>query len=470
MLKALRNKKFMRIMMWSLVVIFALWGAGSVATSRNVYAGSVFGKKISLQEYNRSYGAVLNRAKMMYGDNLPKLEKFLNLRSQAWDRLILTYSGKKEHIKVSNKEVIEKIASFPFFQRNGVFDKKLYEYIVSNVFRSSERDFEESVRGDILIDALLASVTKNITAAEEEINQAYRDENETADVSFIIINPQDYQKDVAVDEKELLPFYSAHMENFLSPLEVDVDYLHIPFNDKKDEARFTADELMASVKKNKSLKETAKEYNLEIKNTGFFSMNSKIPEIGLSYAFSMAAMKLNIGEIGDIVEASDSFYIMQLKSKKEPAPVEFEKVKDRVRAMLVSERADTLARAHAGNIISNMKNANKNLEDIAKELNTKASTIANITRKSYVSEIGQSESFSSIAFSLKAGDTGGPAKTQKGYAIIRLDKLTPIDEDKFKEEKENFKEKILNEKKQKAFEKWFVEIKKKAKLTDNLSE
>ncbi|MDP8293109.1 MAG: SurA N-terminal domain-containing protein, partial [Candidatus Orphnella occulta] len=104
MLKSLRNKKLMQVIMWGLVVIFAAWGMGSMATSRKSIAGTIFNKNISAQEYSKSYNAVLNRAKLMYGDKLPKLEKLLDLKNQAWDRLILLAEGKKKRLKATNKE------------------------------------------------------------------------------------------------------------------------------------------------------------------------------------------------------------------------------------------------------------------------------------------------------------------------------------------------------------------------------
>ena len=162
MLKLLRKKKLMKIIMWSLVIVFALWGAGSVATIKKASAGKIFNKNISIQQYNRSYLAVLNRAKMIYGDKLPKLEKFLNLKNQAWDRLILEYAAKKKHIRASNQEVISQIASYPFLQKSGIFDERLYNYIIANVFQTTLRDFEETVRIDIIINKLISSMAGDI--------------------------------------------------------------------------------------------------------------------------------------------------------------------------------------------------------------------------------------------------------------------------------------------------------------------
>ncbi len=469
MLKSLRNKKLMQIIMWGLVVIFAAWGMGSMATSRKSIAGTIFNKNVSAQEYSKSYNAVLNRAKMMYGDKLPKMEKLLDLRSQAWDRLILLAEGKKKRLKATDKEVIEKIASFGFFQQNDQFDTRLYNYIVSNVFQSAPHDFEESVRGDIIIEKLINSSTGEITLTENEIKDAYRAQNELADVSFILIEPENYKQQVNVTEAKIRSFYDLNKDSFLKPATMDVSYLKIPFGENKEDAQFAADEISFESKKKKSLKKIADEYGLELKETGNFSMNSAIPDIGLSYPFTLAALRLENNEISDPVEAGDAFYIMQLKSKAPPTPLSFEEAKEEAKEMLLDKGAESIAKEAAQETLSKISAEPSSLDEIAKESNQELKTAKQIARGSYIKEVGISEEFSDIAFSLKTGKIGGPAKTQKGYAIIRLDALEPVEEGEFLKEKESFSKKLLSNKQKERFQQWFAQIKKKANLQNRLA-
>lgn len=470
MFKPLRRKKVVKFTMWALVIAFVVWGAGSMATSRKNYAGIIFGKKISIPEYNRSYNAVLNRAKMLYADNLPKFKKFLNLKAQAWDRLILKCEAKRRSIRASNKEVIERVASFAFYQRNGLFDKKLYRYIVENVFQTTPREFEESVRDDIIIEKMIDSITKDIKLTEDEIRQAYKLKNELADVSFLLVKPEGFKEAVSVNEEEMAHFYKEQKKSFKSPVSVNVIYLAIPCNEKKEDARLAAEEIMTSIKKGKTLKEVSKEYGIALKETGFFSINSKIPEIGLSYPFALAALGLKKNQISDIVQTHDSFYIMRLKSRKEPQILPFEEVENRVKDMLILKKKEEKAKGLAEKILSRTSQEDKTLEDVAEEFNYKLLTAKQISRKSYIKEIGPSDSFAEICFSLKAKEIGGPAKTQRGYAVVRLDELKPVDEAKFLKEKESFAKTLLDRKKTEQFQKWFLNLKKQAALKDNLTQ
>ena len=75
MLKQLRSKDVAKKILIGLAIIiipaFVLWGAGSLRGGRSDrprYAGTIFGRKVSFQEYADSWRAVRNDARMRYQD------------------------------------------------------------------------------------------------------------------------------------------------------------------------------------------------------------------------------------------------------------------------------------------------------------------------------------------------------------------------------------------------------------------
>ena len=126
MLKFLRNKKTAKKVWIGLAIIivpaFVLWGSGSLMGDKEkaVNAGRIFGKKVSTLEYKDALAAARTAAIMQFGDNFEQMQKFLNLEVQAWERLILLYEAKKRKVDATDKEVIELIEKYPFFQRNGL--------------------------------------------------------------------------------------------------------------------------------------------------------------------------------------------------------------------------------------------------------------------------------------------------------------------------------------------------------------
>ena len=179
MLKILRSKKLARKIWIALAIMvlpaFLLWGFGSALSSKkeSEYAGQIFGKKISSLNYKEALDAVKNTAIIRYGEKFTEIEKQLDLKTQAWEMLTLLHEAKIRRINASDREVIELIESYSFFQRRGVFDNSLYAELLQYVFRTQPRAFEEQTRQNIIISKLYAQVTNNINVDDKEIRETY---------------------------------------------------------------------------------------------------------------------------------------------------------------------------------------------------------------------------------------------------------------------------------------------------------
>lgn len=184
MLKQLRQKRVMKRVLWILALIiipaFVLWGAGGLRESRN-YAGMLFGKRVKFDEYRAGFDAVKNRALLTYGSKFYELQDKLNLEEAAWEHLIMLKEAKRKKIKVSNDEVITRIASFPFFQdKSGSFDHRAYALILNGTFRTEPREFEEEMRQFIMIEKLVQGVFSDLPEpTDSEIEAEIKKEEET---------------------------------------------------------------------------------------------------------------------------------------------------------------------------------------------------------------------------------------------------------------------------------------------------
>ena len=158
MLRKLRKKKTAKkiwIVLAAVVVpAFVLWGSGSLSrsTDKSSYAGTIFGRKISLLEYQDSLEAVKNQAIIQFGDKLPEMQKYLNLETQAWERLIVLAQARSRRLKASDEEIIKLLQGYPFFKNSrGQFEDKLYSQMLRYVFRTQPRIFEEQTRDNIIL-------------------------------------------------------------------------------------------------------------------------------------------------------------------------------------------------------------------------------------------------------------------------------------------------------------------------------
>jgi len=121
--------------------------------------------------------AVKNEALMTYGSQFYQFADQLNLEEQAWDRLIMVEEAKRKRVSISDKEVIDFISTMAFFQdKNGSFDQRAYNVILSNTLRQSPREFEEDIRENLIILKLTQDIVKDLSVSKAEIAEALEKE------------------------------------------------------------------------------------------------------------------------------------------------------------------------------------------------------------------------------------------------------------------------------------------------------
>ena len=171
LLKFLRKKKTMKRIIWGLAILiipaFVIWGAGSSDKKKKGpdYAGKIYNRKISIDEYADMWRVTRDQAIRSFGANIPV--EFID--QLAWNRLLLLEEAKRLNTPVSNDEVVERVVSFPLFQRDGRFDKKIYK----SILKEGARGFEEKIRDDIRISKLRENIVSNVFVSEEEVKEEY---------------------------------------------------------------------------------------------------------------------------------------------------------------------------------------------------------------------------------------------------------------------------------------------------------
>ncbi len=463
MLKALRSKKTAKKIWIVLAIViipaFCLWGIGSALRNRgkSMYLGKISGKSISLQEYLRNYKAIRNQYLIQLGqEQLAKLEKYLNLEAQTWDRIILLIEAKRRGIRVSNKEVIDSIKQYPFFQRDGKFDPALYREVITYIFRTKPRTFEEEIRDNLTIAKLYQEITRQVALEKEEIRNAYIKDNEQISLDYICTSSEDFLPEVSIEEQELLEYYNKHSKEFNKPLSFNLEYITIE-NDKA-----VIGEITQLINQGVGLQEIAKKMGLELKETGFFSLNEPIPHIGWSTEISKILPELKPGDEAwpqPIQVDVNTVYFLQLKQRRDPYVLPFEEVKDKVSSRLRHQKASNMAKEKLDACRSQIETYG--FTESAKRLNLKTGTTELFKRRGYVNGLGDSDIFFEAVLDLEEKQTSKILQTTSGFCIVKLNQHILPDEKKYQQEKESFARRLLEQKKQNFFTQFLVELKNK---------
>jgi len=478
MLKKLRKKKIAK-RIWIILIIlivpaFVFWGFGSYIRSKQEasYAGIISGRRITFLEYKDALDAVRNQAIIQFGDNLSEIEKNLNLESQAWERLLLLIEAKKRRISASDTEVIQLIQNYPFFQRkNGEFDNQIYAQMLQYVFRTPPRVFEEQTRQNLIISKFYKALTDSLRVSDETVKEEYKKINEQVDLSYIVSNPSDFAQDIATSEEELKDYFAKNSLQFKQPLSFNIEYISLASEDKDKQAlEDKIKKLFARLNKKDGFTNASKEFNLEVKETGFFSQTDPIPGIGWSPQVLNLISKLRTGEFSLPIRMDKYYYILRLKEKKESYVPDFPAIKDKVKERFIKDKSLRLAEAKLQDCLKKLRGLfqtnpkSVNFDNVAKIYGLKSGSTNFFKYGSYIAGIGVSDNLFTLAGKLKDNEPSEIINMPSGFYIVGLKMRIPVDENKFKEEKDEFARKLLLQKKLEYFNKSLEELKRKAQI------
>ncbi|MFC1703239.1 SurA N-terminal domain-containing protein [Candidatus Omnitrophota bacterium] len=486
MLKTFRKKGVAKKILIALALIivpaFVLWGPSTTIRDRSSanVAGLISGKKVSIDEYRENFLATRNEAIIKLGENFFKMQNVLDLNRETWDRIILLREAKSRKIKVSDTEVQDRIRSYPFFQKNDQFDYKLYEQILQHGFRTSSLDFEAQTRDSVKLEKLYAQITEDISFKPDELWEAYKKENEQIKISYIQILPDDLKQDVALTDEEIQSYFEERKENFKEPLKVNIEYVGFEFpeeatDSQKEEIMLKFQALGEDAQQEPDFETLSEKHVATFKETDFFSQEGPVKGFGWNFEFIELAFQLQENQISQPIETPKGYYLLRLKEKKEAHLPELKDVKQRIETILRDRKARELAEkkadAHHAQL-QELFDASPESFDFNKSAQTLSLEVKQtplFTYGKYVPDIGASEEFSETAFGLLEPDsTFELTQTQKGFYIIALDEHIKADEETFSEEKEQFQSQYLQKKKYDEFNKFFLELKLRAKLLDHI--
>ncbi len=477
MLKQLRDKKTSKKIWIGLALIvvplFIFWGAGGIGkgSKKANIAGKLYGKPVSFQEYEDALIATRNQAVIQFGEMFSQMQKYMNMESQTWDRLILLHEAAKRKIRANDQDVIKLIKSYPFFQKKGVFDKALYKQMLQYYFHTPARAFEEETRQNIMIARLYDEITQPVKLTEEEIKNAYIKTNQEISVYYICSAPQEFTKYIQPNQDELKSYYDKNKLEFKQPLSFNLEYIILPFTaDTKTAVEEKINGIMPRIKAKEDLNKVAKDLKLEVKETGLFPQTGPIPGIGWPKELLELISRLKTNDYTQVFSIESNYYIFRIKERKESYVPDFEEIKDKVRDRLIKEESQNIAEGKIKEALTQAETEYKtnpkslDLSKIAKGLGLKYAETTPFKYGSYIEGIGSSDSFWDVADALEDNQPSKIIGMSSGFYIIKIKSRSKLDETKFKEEKAAFSEQLLNQKKQEAFLKFLEEAKKKAQI------
>jgi len=207
------------------------------------------------------------------------------------------------------------------------------------------------------------------------------------------------------------------------------------------------------------------QHGITAKNSAHFSKNVPVPDIKGSEKVAPTLFALEKDEASGLIELGGKFYIFQTAERKASYLPELKAVKEAVEKSFIAHEARTATASAAEKYLKALKEG-KSWKTMSAENNLKIQQTQFFTRRDPIPDIGNAPALNEMAFKLGKNNpyTQKPFVNNKGVFVIRWEGNEGIDEKKFQEEKDTYRDSLTQTKHQRIFESWIKDLRKKAEI------
>lgn len=459
MFTKLRQKDIKKVL-WVLVIVivpaFVFWGAAGFFKDKDEKSPVIiFGEKIPTDEFNRFLKNLQVLFYLNFGNEAVQNISPEQWKNIAWQNLLLVKKAQKENIKSTDKETLEMLKQLPLLKRNGKFSKERYLNTFKKI-KATPGEFEKFLKNQVKMEKIKDRIFSDIKVTDEEIKQQYKNENEEVKIKYLPVKYQEIKKDINPSDEQLQEYYTKNKKAFRRPEKIKISYILL---------KNPNSEIMSSVKETiksgAKLETIAKSLNLELTATDYFAKSSPIKGLGWQKTINQKAFSLEKGHTAGPIHTSEGTVFIQKTGHKKAYTPEFPAIKNEVGEQYKIDKARKKAEEKAEKITDKIESENiEKLSEVKRffpEMEIKETDF--FKRQSFVKEIGLNPVSNQKIFNLQEKEIlTDPLSLKKGLYIVQLQELKSIDEDKFRENKEKYRQKLLAAKKNKALTKYLQKL------------
>lgn len=234
----------------------------------------------------------------------------------------------------------------------------------------------------------------------------------------------------------------------------------------KNIAYDTVDEVYDTCLDMEDLGKAAKEKGLPITTTGFFSRNMPVQQVADQKKFKSIAFNLMEGEISDIHDFKDGYYILQVTDRMPERIPELKEVRRKVRSDLIKDKQNKKAAEDAKGLLEALRNGTSMVAE-SRKYNLAPKSTGFFKRNDEIPNIGYEKEIPQVAFKLSK-KTPLPEKAIHGkdaYYVIRLKNRKEPDDKEFYNNKNDIIKRLLAKKQSNTFELWLSQVKRESEIT-----
>src|SRR3990167_6556417 len=219
-----------------IIFSFAFWGIHSyfVQNPHSNVVARVNGVEVTKEQLTVAYERLRRQAQAQYGTILTRKNE-LAYKERALQSLIevevLKQASLKEDFIVTNLQIDNYLQSMPEFQVDGQFSVDRFQEVLSSTLMSPS-DFVDLVKTSLLIEQPRLGMLFTSFALPGEVDYIMSLVNQTRNIDYVNIPVQYFlSKPMAITPERIQAYYDAHKASFMTPEQVNVEYIQLSMKD-----------------------------------------------------------------------------------------------------------------------------------------------------------------------------------------------------------------------------------------------
>ena len=383
------KRRLVQIVLALIILPFAFWGVDSYRKSGGASPlATVDGEKIGQQEFENALNQQQQRFREMAGANFdPSFFDKPEIKSSVLDRLVtqhlMAIEARKAGLSIADEQIGQIILSIGAFQKDGKFDRGLYESILKEKGKTPA-DFDAEIRRALLIQQLTDAYSQNGYAAKAVAENLIRLNEQQRVVAVANLDAASFLKQVKLPDNAVADYYDKNSREFQMPERAKVEYVVL-----------SADSLLSQVTVSD---EEAKQYYDEHK-----------AEFGTQEQRQAAHILIGVPK-------------------------------------LASDAEKMAAKDKAEQVLQQVRQAPAKFAALAKQYSQDPGSAANGGDLGMFGRGAMVKPFEDSVFSLKVGEISGLVQTDFGYHIIKLIAVKPAKVQAFSELKGMIAQRLKSQK------------------------
>lgn len=362
------KKRLVQFVLALIILPFAFWGVDSYRKSGGGESlASVNGEKIGAQEFDNALQQQQQRMREMAGPAFdPAIFEKPEVKHSILESLVaqrlLASEARKAGLTVSDEQLAGVIGGIGAFQKDGQFDKRQYETVLS-AKNMSPLMFESRVRDELSSRQLTDAYTQNGYTSNMVADNLIRLNEQKREVALARLDVEAYLSQVAVTASAVDEYYKNNQSEFKIPERAKVEYV-------------------------------------------IFSSESLLPQVGVDEAEVKKYFDEHLSEFGTQEQRQAAHILIAVAAQAADADKQ-------------------AAKAKAEQVLQKVKQAPGSFAALAKQYSQDPGSAANGGDLGMFGRGTMVKPFEDAVFALKAGEISGLVQSDFGFHIIRLSAIKP---------------------------------------------